>query len=137
MTPRWYPVDTAPTDDQQIEVCGKVSGGWRHMIVPGAFLAEARKRGTPDMLALPWVTHWRPMEHPEDETPTHRDPGVDAAPDWEKIARELLGALEEAVECGIVPTSSALEGGAAKYSRQVQVADNIRAAIARAKEAGL
>ena len=48
-------------------------------------------------------------------------------------APELLEALEEAVACGMVPISSATEGGAAKYSRQAQVADMIRAAIAKAK----
>lgn len=46
---------------------------------------------------------------------------------------ELLAALEAAVECGIVPSSSAKEGGAAKYARQVVVADKIRDAIAKAK----
>lgn len=47
-------------------------------------------------------------------------------------APDLLEALQAAVECGMVPTSSAAEGGASKHSRQVQVADMIRAAIARA-----
>ena len=47
-------------------------------------------------------------------------------------APELLEALIEAVDCGMVPTSSAKEGGAARHSRQVEVADMIRAAIAKA-----
>lgn len=47
-------------------------------------------------------------------------------------APDLLEALQAAVECGMVPTSSVSEGGASKHSRQVQVADMIRAAIARA-----
>lgn len=42
---------------------------------------------------------------------------------------ELVDVLKSAVDCGMVPTSSASDGGAAKYSRQVQVADMIRAAI--------
>ena len=46
----------------------------------------------------------------------------------------LLAALKEAMACGMVPTSSALEGGAARYSRQARVADMIRAAIAKAEE---
>ena len=47
-------------------------------------------------------------------------------------APELLEALQQAVECGMVPSSSASEGGAAKFSRQVEVADMIRAAILKA-----
>lgn len=48
-------------------------------------------------------------------------------------APDLLEALEEAIECGLVPKSSALEGGALRYSSQVKCADKIRAAIAKAK----
>jgi hypothetical protein len=48
-------------------------------------------------------------------------------------APELLKALEAAVECGIVPVSSVADGGASKHSQQVIVADQIRAAIAKAK----
>ena len=47
--------------------------------------------------------------------------------------QELLAALEAAVECGMVPTSSATEGGAMRYVKQAHVADQIRAAIAKAK----
>lgn len=47
-------------------------------------------------------------------------------------APELVEALMEAVDCGMVPISSASEGGASKFSRQVIVADMIRAAIAKA-----
>ena len=60
---------------------------------------------------------------------------------WEADARliaaapELLAALVAAVDCGIVPKSSAHEGGAVRFSRQVEVADQIRAAIAKAKGA--
>lgn len=42
----------------------------------------------------------------------------------------LVEALEAAVECGLVPKSSAAEGGAMRFSRQVEVADQIRAALA-------
>lgn len=49
----------------------------------------------------------------------------------------LLAALKEAVECGMVPTSSASDGGASKYSRQVHAADMIRAAIAKAEGGAL
>lgn len=48
-------------------------------------------------------------------------------------APEMLEALEAAIECGMVPKSSASEGGALRHSRQVQVADMIRAAIAKAR----
>lgn len=47
-------------------------------------------------------------------------------------APELLEALLEAVECGMVPVSSAKEGGASAFSAQVRCADRIRAAIAKA-----
>ena len=53
--------------------------------------------------------------------------------DITKQRDELLAALVAAIECGIVPSSSAKEGGAAKYARQVIVADQIRDAIAKAK----
>ena len=46
---------------------------------------------------------------------------------------DLLAALEAAVDCGMIPSTSASEGGASKYARQVIVADQIRAAIAKAK----
>lgn len=39
-------------------------------------------------------------------------------------------ALQEAVDCGMVPISSAKEGGAARHSQQVIVADKIREALA-------
>lgn len=48
-------------------------------------------------------------------------------------APDLLAALKAAVECGIVPVSSAKDGGANAGVTQVRVADQIRAAIAKAK----
>jgi hypothetical protein len=45
----------------------------------------------------------------------------------------LTEALEAAIECGMVPVSSAKEGGASAHSRQVQVADMIRTALAKAR----
>jgi hypothetical protein len=47
-------------------------------------------------------------------------------------APDLLAALQAAVECGMVPVTSASEGGAARYGIHVKVADQIRAAIAKA-----
>ena len=47
-------------------------------------------------------------------------------------APELLEALVEAIECGMVPISSASDGGASTHSRQVRCADMIRAALAKA-----
>jgi hypothetical protein len=47
-------------------------------------------------------------------------------------APDLLYALMEAVASGLVPKTSASEGGASKYARQVLAADNIRTAIAKA-----
>ena len=51
-------------------------------------------------------------------------------------APELYEALQAAVDCGMVPNSSALGGGATAYSHQVRVADQIRAALAKAKGEG-
>lgn len=48
-------------------------------------------------------------------------------------APEMLEALEFAVAIGMVPVTSASEGGAAKFSEQVRVADMIRAAIKKAR----
>lgn len=51
-------------------------------------------------------------------------------------APELLDALIEAVDCGMVPISSAKDGGASTHSRQVRCADMIRAALAKAAGEG-
>lgn len=48
-------------------------------------------------------------------------------------APELLEALEAAIECGMVPNSTAKDGGATRHARQVVVADMIRDAVAKAK----
>ena len=48
-------------------------------------------------------------------------------------APEMLEALEDAVACGLIPITSAREGGAARFSEQVRAADMVRAAIAKAK----
>lgn len=45
--------------------------------------------------------------------------------------KELEGVLHAAVDIGMVPTSSASDGGASKHSAQVHVADRIRAALAK------
>ncbi len=47
---------------------------------------------------------------------------------------ELRAALEAAIDCGMVPTSTAKDGGAPRHARQVIVADMIRDAIASVKE---
>ena len=41
----------------------------------------------------------------------------------------LRAALQAAVDCSMVPKSSASDGGANRYSEQVRVADQIRAAL--------
>ena len=48
-----------------------------------------------------------------------------------EMVKELEGVLHAAVDSGMVPTSSASDGGASKYSAQVHVADRIRAALAK------
>lgn len=45
----------------------------------------------------------------------------------------LVVAVEAALACGMIPKSSAADGGASKYSEQVRVADFLRAALARVK----
>ena len=62
----------------------------------------------------------------------HFDRAANAMEDLMKQNRELLYALNAAVECGIVPSSSAKDGGAYRFARQVIVADMIRAAIRKA-----
>ena len=47
-------------------------------------------------------------------------------------APDLLEALEAAVKVGIIPKSSAKDGGATRHSEQVRVADMCRDAIAKA-----
>lgn len=49
------------------------------------------------------------------------------------LNHEMLEALEASVACGLIPITSAREGGAAMFSEQVRVADMVRAAIAKAK----
>lgn len=48
---------------------------------------------------------------------------------------QLLKALLAAIECGMVPKSSAREGGAMAYAQQAKVADMIRDAIAACQPA--
>ena len=47
---------------------------------------------------------------------------------------KLKDALQAAVDCGMVPTSTAREGGASAHSVQVKVADQIRAALEGVEE---
>ena len=42
---------------------------------------------------------------------------------------ELEAILQAAVDCGMIPTTSAKDGGAANHSEQARVADRIRAAL--------
>lgn len=46
---------------------------------------------------------------------------------------ELLAALKQAVDCEMVPTSSARDGGANRHVKQLRVADMIRDAIKNAE----
>jgi hypothetical protein len=48
-------------------------------------------------------------------------------------AHKMLEALQAAIACGMVPSTSARDGGAAKFSEQVRVADMIRDAVAQAE----
>jgi len=44
---------------------------------------------------------------------------------------ELRAVLQAAFDCGMVPITSAKEGGAARFSEQVRVADRMRAALVK------
>lgn len=48
-------------------------------------------------------------------------------------APSLYEALKAALDCGLIPKSSAVDGGANKYSEQVRVADMCRSALAKAR----
>jgi hypothetical protein len=49
--------------------------------------------------------------------------------EWLEKVGPLAEAVEAAFACGMIPTTSAKEGGAARHSQQVRVADNLRAAL--------
>lgn len=51
----------------------------------------------------------------------------------EEKNKMMVFAIEAAIDCGMVPSTSAKEGGAAKHSIQVHVADQLREALACAK----
>ncbi len=59
-------------------------------------------------------------------------PQAEANANLMAAAPDLLAALRAAVESGLVPITSASEGGASRYSAQVAAADMIRAAITKA-----
>jgi hypothetical protein len=48
---------------------------------------------------------------------------------WLEMVGPLAEAVEAAFACGMIPTTSAKEGGAARHSQQVRVADNLRATL--------
>ena len=54
--------------------------------------------------------------------------------DLQAKVEDLTGVLQAAVDCGMVPVTSAKEGGAARFSEQVRVADSIRAALPQESE---
>lgn len=54
-------------------------------------------------------------------------------PNYKQQRDELLAALKQAVDCEMVPTSSARDGGANRHVKQLRVADMIRDAIKNAE----
>lgn len=62
------------------------------------------------------------------ETPLYTTPPA------AQINQQLVEAIQAAIDCSMVPITSAKEGGAAKHSIQVHVADQLRTALAAAKE---
>ena len=82
-----------------------------------------------------------PSEHPARYT-VFRDGfyaawnrAIEDAAHLHALNAELVEALQEAVDCGMVPVSSASDGGAVRFSRVVKSADRIRAALKKATEA--
>lgn len=47
---------------------------------------------------------------------------------------QLADAIQAAIDCGMIPKTSAAEGGAARYAQQVKVADQLRSALAAARK---
>ena len=92
-----------------------------------------------------WQAQWdaqRVREQAAHDADAEQKRRADAYEQLVDRVKELEGALRDAVDCGMVPKSSAADGGASKYSAQVLVADRIRAALSKAlpnagaKEAG-
>ena len=81
-----------------------------------------------------WRAEWdaqRAREQAASDAAAEQKRRADAYDQLVDRVKELEGALRDAVDCGMVPTSSAKDGGASKYSAQVLVADRIRAALAK------
>lgn len=58
---------------------------------------------------------------------------LDMQPTVSPDVAALVEAVDAAFACRMIPKSSVSEGGANKYSEQVRVADQLRAALARVK----
>ena len=85
-----------------------------------------------------WRAEWdaqRAREQAASDAAAEQKRRADAYDQLAERVKELEGALRDAVDCGMVPTSSAKDGGASKYSAQVLVADRIRAALAKCEGA--
>lgn len=150
----WQPIETAPRDGtlmdlwagERIANCAwnTPSNCWAERIGAGF--------GGRHWAVVNDPTHWMPLPpapgsdqpcDPADPCPTAHDlaterntldgllseakAGLAAA--QAEIAR-LRGALQAAVDCGMVPSASAKDGAAFRGLRQVNVADQIRAALA-------
>ena len=57
------------------------------------------------------------------------DKAILAITSMQTTITDLKYVLQAAVDCGMVPVTSAKEGGAARHSEQVKVADLIRSAL--------
>jgi hypothetical protein len=71
---------------------------------------------------------WVPYEDYEREVRVAIAAGIRMQDDNQRL-RE---AIQAAIDCGMVPNSSAKEGGASRFARQVVVADMLRAALTTA-----
>lgn len=60
--------------------------------------------------------------------------GLSEVQKLEEKNKAMMLAIQAAIDCGMVPNSSAKEGGAAKHSIQVHVADQLRDALVYVKE---
>ena len=139
--------------------CGKVSpaGAWRSypcgknasMEHEGKHYCKTHHPPTVqakrDASHAKWKAQWdaqRVREQAARDAAAEQKRRADAYEQLVERVKELEEALRDAVDCGMVPKSSAADGGASKYSAQVLVADRIRAALSKAlpnaaaKEAG-
>lgn len=115
-------------EDAVIEPVRKKSGAWVPLYTTPP--ADAQQLPTEDQL---FEIAKRVIPAVEKAMGLHPAPAVAPA----EVVRELVGAIQAAIDCGMVPTMSARSGGACAHVEQLKVADQMRDALKSAKEHGL